>query len=49
MKFGKTLVNSQFPEWGRNYISYKTLKGMIKHATEDAITCKIKKKSNITR
>jgi glycerophosphodiester phosphodiesterase len=46
MKFGKTLLNNQIPEWSRNYISYKALKGTIKQAAtelpvpEDTLTCK---------
>ncbi|CEI98175.1 hypothetical protein RMCBS344292_12291 [Rhizopus microsporus] len=33
MKFGKTLLNNQIPEWSRNYISYKALKKEIKAAS----------------
>lgn len=29
MKFGKFLLNSQVPEWGRNYLAYKPLKQQI--------------------
>lgn len=32
MKFGKTLLSNQIPEWSRNYISYKSLKKDIKTA-----------------
>ncbi|CAO3655036.1 unnamed protein product [Mucor hiemalis] len=44
MKFGKTLLSNQIPEWSRNYISYKSIKREIKAAsatlppTEEAIT-----------
>ncbi|KAI8357899.1 Glycerophosphoryl diester phosphodiesterase family-domain-containing protein [Choanephora cucurbitarum] len=44
MKFGKTLLSNQIPEWSRNYLSYKSLKGEIKSvanhlpASEDDIT-----------
>ncbi|KAI8384161.1 Glycerophosphoryl diester phosphodiesterase family-domain-containing protein [Blakeslea trispora] len=30
MKFGKTLLSNQIPEWSRNYLSYKSLKKEIK-------------------
>lgn len=30
MKFGKTLLANQIPEWSRNYICYKSLKMAIK-------------------
>lgn len=33
MKFGKTLVENQIPEWSRNYMSYK----LLKHAVKDII------------
>jgi glycerophosphodiester phosphodiesterase len=33
MKFGKTLLSNQIPEWSRNYISYKSLKREIKAAS----------------
>ncbi|KAI7873728.1 GDPD-domain-containing protein [Lichtheimia hyalospora FSU 10163] len=32
MKFGKTLLRNQLPEWSKNYISYKTLKKSINEA-----------------
>ncbi|GAA5810534.1 hypothetical protein MFLAVUS_003957 [Mucor flavus] len=32
MKFGKTLLSNQIPEWSRNYICYKALKKEIKAA-----------------
>jgi SPX domain protein involved in polyphosphate accumulation len=47
MKFGKTLLANQIPEWSRNYISYKALKVAIKAATahlpppEEEITGKL--------
>ncbi|CAB4400624.1 unnamed protein product [Rhizophagus irregularis] len=34
MKFGKTLLRNQIPEWSRNYISYKVLKKLIKNAAK---------------
>ncbi|KAI8051958.1 Glycerophosphoryl diester phosphodiesterase family-domain-containing protein [Syncephalis plumigaleata] len=34
MKFGKTLIRSQVPEWSRHYLHYKTLKQLIKAASE---------------
>ncbi|GBC00079.1 hypothetical protein RclHR1_03740003 [Rhizophagus clarus] len=34
MKFGKTLLRNQIPEWSRNYISYKALKKLIKNAVK---------------
>lgn len=46
MKFGKTLLSNQIPEWSRNYISYKSIKKEIKGAAstsppaEEAITGK---------
>ncbi|KAI8968526.1 Glycerophosphoryl diester phosphodiesterase family-domain-containing protein [Mycotypha africana] len=33
MKFGKTLLANQIPEWSRNYIAYKSLKKDIKQAS----------------
>ncbi|KAK4515235.1 uncharacterized protein ATC70_002845 [Mucor velutinosus] len=33
MKFGKTLLANQIPEWSRNYLSYKAVKGEIKAAS----------------
>ncbi|OAC98587.1 hypothetical protein MUCCIDRAFT_167661 [Mucor lusitanicus CBS 277.49] len=33
MKFGKTLLSNQIPEWSRNYLSYKAVKGEIKAAS----------------
>ncbi|CAO3654901.1 unnamed protein product [Mucor fragilis] len=33
MKFGKTLLANQIPEWSRNYLSYKAVKGDIKAAS----------------
>ncbi|CAO3590005.1 unnamed protein product [Absidia cylindrospora] len=33
MKFGKALLNSQLPEWSKNYLSYKSLKKSINEAT----------------
>lgn len=44
MKFGKTLLQNQIPEWSKNYVSYKALKKSINEAsshnppTEEAIT-----------
>lgn len=35
MKFGKTLLSNQIPEWSRNYISYKALKKEIKAASTE--------------
>ncbi|CEP15880.1 hypothetical protein [Parasitella parasitica] len=35
MKFGKTLLSNQTPEWSRNYISYKALKKEIKAASAE--------------
>ncbi|KAK9764489.1 Glycerophosphocholine phosphodiesterase [Basidiobolus ranarum] len=35
MKFGKTLLRIQVPEWSRNYISYKGLKQVIKKIKKD--------------
>lgn len=35
MKFGKTLLSNQIPEWSRNYISYKSLKRGIKAASNN--------------
>ncbi|KAI9024269.1 Glycerophosphoryl diester phosphodiesterase family-domain-containing protein [Phycomyces nitens] len=32
MKFGKTILNSQIPEWSKNYMSYKALKKAINQA-----------------
>ena len=32
MKFGKTLLRNQLPEWSKNYISYKALKKSINEA-----------------
>ncbi|KAG2205684.1 Glycerophosphoryl diester phosphodiesterase family-domain-containing protein [Mucor mucedo] len=37
MKFGKTLLSNQIPEWSRNYISYKSLKKDIKAAAAVSI------------
>ncbi|KAI9593247.1 Glycerophosphoryl diester phosphodiesterase family-domain-containing protein [Syncephalis fuscata] len=34
MKFGKTLLRSQVPEWSRHYLHYKALKQLIKAASE---------------
>ncbi|CAB4416918.1 unnamed protein product [Rhizophagus irregularis] len=34
MKFGKTLLRNQIPEWSRNYISYKVLKKLINNAAK---------------
>ena len=38
MKFGKTLLRAQKPEWANNYIAYKNLKQLIKaiHETSAA-------------
>jgi glycerophosphodiester phosphodiesterase len=50
MKFGKTLLANQIPEWSRNYISYKSVKMAIKAASthlpppEEEVTGKKKKK-----
>jgi len=33
MKFGKTLLSNQIPEWSRNYLSYKAIKKEIKAAS----------------
>ncbi|KAF9115356.1 Glycerophosphocholine phosphodiesterase [Mortierella sp. AM989] len=38
MKFGKTHVRNQIPEWNRHYISYKGLKKEIKHGQEALAT-----------
>lgn len=32
MKFGKTILRNQLPEWSKNYISYKALKKSINEA-----------------
>ena len=32
MKFGKTLLRAQVPEWARHYIAYKTLKQVVTSA-----------------
>lgn len=52
MKFGKTLLKSHIPEWSRSYISYKSLKKLLKNAvasqqqgtepSEDSITGKLR-------
>jgi SPX domain protein involved in polyphosphate accumulation len=36
MKFGKTLLKNQIPEWSRNYINYKALKKRVNRAEEEA-------------
>ncbi|CAM0142629.1 unnamed protein product [Umbelopsis sp. WA50703] len=36
MKFGKTLLKNQIPEWSRNYINYKALKKRVNRAAEEA-------------
>jgi glycerophosphodiester phosphodiesterase len=36
MKFGKTLLSNQIPEWSRNYISYKAIKKEIKGAAANS-------------
>ncbi|KAF7731209.1 Glycerophosphocholine phosphodiesterase [Apophysomyces ossiformis] len=33
MKFGKTLLSNQIPEWSKNYLSYKSLKKSINEAS----------------
>ncbi|KAG0173029.1 Glycerophosphocholine phosphodiesterase [Apophysomyces sp. BC1034] len=44
MKFGKTLLSNQIPEWSKNYLSYKSLKKSINETartlppTEEATT-----------
>ncbi|KAI8641761.1 Glycerophosphoryl diester phosphodiesterase family-domain-containing protein [Parasitella parasitica] len=35
MKFGKTLLSNQRPEWSRNYVAYKALKKEIKAASTE--------------
>lgn len=35
MKFGKTLLKNQIPEWSRNYINYKALKKRVNRAAEE--------------
>lgn len=35
MKFGKTLLNNQIPEWSRNYLNYKAIKKSINEATHN--------------
>lgn len=32
MKFGKTLLQNEIPEWSKSYLSYKALKKAIKEA-----------------
>lgn len=32
MKFGKTILRNQLPEWSKNYIAYKALKKSINEA-----------------
>ncbi|KAI8067171.1 Glycerophosphoryl diester phosphodiesterase family-domain-containing protein [Gongronella butleri] len=34
MKFGKTLLNNQLPEWSKNYVAYKQLKKSINEAMQ---------------
>ena len=36
MKFGRNLPRNQVPEWDSTYIKYKSLKKLIKSASEDA-------------
>lgn len=36
MKFGKTLLKNQIPEWSRNYINYKALKKRVNRAEEES-------------
>ncbi|KAI8368197.1 Glycerophosphoryl diester phosphodiesterase family-domain-containing protein [Radiomyces spectabilis] len=39
MKFGKTLLNNQLPEWSKNYLSYKGLKKSINEASHKLPPC----------
>ena len=36
MKFGKTLLRNQIPEWSKNYLNYKSLKKEIKEAARNS-------------
>ncbi|KAI8147206.1 Glycerophosphoryl diester phosphodiesterase family-domain-containing protein [Fennellomyces sp. T-0311] len=36
MKFGKTLLRNQIPEWSKNYLSYKSLKKSINETASDS-------------
>ncbi|KAG2220854.1 hypothetical protein INT45_010916 [Circinella minor] len=36
MKFGKTLLRNQIPEWSKNYLNYKSLKKAIKEAARNS-------------
>ncbi|KAI9498524.1 Glycerophosphoryl diester phosphodiesterase family-domain-containing protein [Zychaea mexicana] len=36
MKFGKTLLRNQIPEWSKNYLSYKSLKKTINEAARNS-------------